>query len=94
MTVDASDTTILTSDQVRGLTQLSSMHLHRLEADGRFPRRFKLVPGGHRVGWLACEVHEWLAARSAQRTTLTHRGRANANGVINASGVVGDSKPD
>lgn len=40
-------------------------YVYRLEAAGRFPRRFKL--GDRQVAWSAEEVDRWLAERMANR---------------------------
>lgn len=48
----------------------STMHLARLEKEGKFPKRFKLSPGSGRngaVGHLAEDVDAWIAARRASR---------------------------
>jgi predicted DNA-binding transcriptional regulator AlpA len=46
------------------------VHLHRLEAAGQFPRRFKLGVGSGKygaVGHALEEVMEWLEARKRSR---------------------------
>ena len=46
------------------------MHLRRLEAAGKFPKRFLLDPdGGRAVGWLESEVEAWIETRAAARTS-------------------------
>ena len=40
-------------------------YINRLEAAGRFPRRFRL--GDRQVAWPADEVDPWLAERMAER---------------------------
>ena len=43
-------------------------HLRRLEAQGKFPARFKIVPGATkqgRVAWDAEAIDSWLAERGA-----------------------------
>ena len=40
-------------------------YINRLEAKGRFPRRFRL--GDRQVAWPADEVDQWLAERMANR---------------------------
>jgi prophage regulatory protein len=42
----------------------SNMHLHRLEAAGRFPKRLRV---GARAAWLENEIEDWLQARVAER---------------------------
>jgi len=43
----------------------SSVHLLRLEADQKFPKRVYLSPG--RVVWLESEIQEFVAQRIAER---------------------------
>lgn len=43
----------------------SGMHISRLEAAGRFPKRIKLGPNS--VGWLESEVNEWIEQKVAER---------------------------
>lgn len=43
----------------------SRQHLHKLEAQGKFPRRLKLAE--RRVAWLRAEVDAWLAELAAAR---------------------------
>jgi len=50
---------------------LSKTHLARLEAAGKFPRRFHPTPG--RTAWLQSEIREWLAESVAQRDTRPAR---------------------
>ena len=44
------------------------VHLRRMEADGKFPRRFKLFddtgPYGA-VGWRLSDIQDWIEARAA-----------------------------
>ena len=44
-------------------------HILRLEKAGRFPRRLQI--GARRVGWLATEVEDWLAAKINDRERPT-----------------------
>jgi prophage regulatory protein len=45
-----------------------AVHLARLEAAGKFPKRIKLSEGvGGRVGWLEDEIDAWILARAALR---------------------------
>jgi prophage regulatory protein len=46
----------------------SNVHLCRLEAAGKFPKRVKLSEGtGGRVGWLEDEIDKWILDRAALR---------------------------
>ena len=47
---------------------VTNVHLHRLEADGRFPPRFKLFDDTGKygaVGWLLSDIQDWIEARAA-----------------------------
>ena len=44
-------------------------HILRLEKAGRFPRRLQI--GARRVGWLATEIEDWLAAKINDRERPT-----------------------
>lgn len=48
---------------------LCERQLRDLEAEGLFPKRFSLNPGGkgRAVGHLEAEVDEWIAERAAER---------------------------
>jgi prophage regulatory protein len=48
----------------RGITY-SNVHLARLEAAGRFPKRVRF--SASRVGWPEAEVDRWLEEKLAQR---------------------------
>ena len=43
----------------------SDMHISRLEAAGRFPRRIQLGPNS--VGWLDSEISDWIQQKVAER---------------------------
>ena len=50
------------------LSGYCDIHLRRLEAAGRFPRRFKLNPDGGiygAVGWRLSDIERWLNDRAA-----------------------------
>jgi len=56
---------LMTYDQMKSKgVPYSGMHLRRLEAAGKFPRRVKI---GARVAWVETEVDEWLAAKVEAR---------------------------
>lgn len=42
-------------------------YLRILEGKGKFPRRFKLAPGGRDVGWLESEIQGWIKERAETR---------------------------
>lgn len=54
---------ILRLPAVKLKTQLSRSSIYRLEAQGQFPKRVRLCPGGAATGWYENEVDEWLASR-------------------------------
>ncbi len=61
---------ILRAPDIEERTGLSGEHIRRLELDGLFPRKFKLVPGTGRngaVGWLESEVDQWISERAGER---------------------------
>jgi|TARA_B110000091_G_scaffold158651_1_gene169062 prophage regulatory protein len=37
--------------------------IYGLIAEGKFPRPFKLVPGGRAAGWFENTIDDWIAAR-------------------------------
>ena len=41
--------------------------IYEFIAEGKFPRPFKLVPGGRASGWLESTVNAWLVARATQQ---------------------------
>ena len=59
---------ILSKRQVKELVLYSPQLIACLEKAGLFPKRVKLGP--NRVGWVECEVLEWLEVRLAQRELL------------------------
>ena len=52
---------LLSVAKVQEATGLGRTTLWRLERDGKFPRRRRIV--GHRVGYLASDVEEWVRER-------------------------------
>lgn len=56
--------------RVMALTGLSRTSIHRLEANGRFPRRRRI--GQRAVAWDADEIEHWIGAR--ERVTLSCAG--------------------
>ncbi|MGH8143595.1 MAG: helix-turn-helix transcriptional regulator [Steroidobacteraceae bacterium] len=47
--------------KVREVTGLSRSMIYQLEAENRFPKRFRL--GRRAVGWLESEVQAWIGTR-------------------------------
>ena len=45
--------------------QISSAKLFDLIAKGLFPKPFAIIPGGRAVGWLECDVNQWVLSRKA-----------------------------
>tara|TARA_B100000780_G_scaffold109088_1_gene76278 strand:- start:222 stop:443 length:222 start_codon:yes stop_codon:yes gene_type:complete len=37
--------------------------IYELIAKGKFPRPFKLMPGGRAAGWLEATIDDWIADR-------------------------------
>lgn len=54
--------------ELEELTGVTERAVRGWEAEGTFPKRFTLSPGGRAVGWLLSEVDSWLAERAASRT--------------------------
>lgn len=52
---------IWSREEVADRTGLSIRTLHRLEADGEFPRRRRI--SRQRVGWLSTDVRAWMEER-------------------------------
>ena len=64
------------TDLLRRGIPFTAMHLYRLEAAGKFPKRFKIIEGGQSVAWVAAEVDAWMAARyrfPRNRLSLTNK---------------------
>jgi prophage regulatory protein len=53
--------------EVMNLVGLSKSHIYYLAAQGKFPKRVSLVPGGTSVAWLHDEIIDWLEGRVAER---------------------------
>lgn len=62
---DPSEYRIMRRREVERVTGISRSSLYRLLSMGTFPRPVQLSP--NTVGWLAIEVHGWLAERVAAR---------------------------
>ncbi|WP_348646721.1 AlpA family phage regulatory protein [Aliiroseovarius sp. F47248L] len=56
---------ILSKRQLKELVLYSPQHIARLEKAGQFPKRVQLGP--NRVGWVECEVLDWLQQRLDSR---------------------------
>lgn len=56
---------VLRKSEVEHLTGTCERWLREWEAEGDFPKRFKLHPKGRTVGWLESEVNAWLGSRSS-----------------------------
>ena len=69
---DTTQLQILRRPEVEERIGLRRSALYQAIQDGRFPRPVKLTP--HAVGWLANEIDDWIAARSAERDANTEAG--------------------
>jgi len=58
---------------IKEYTGLSASSIWRLEYKGVFPKRRQL--GGRAVGWLRCEVDEWLQSR--EKITVGSQSKLN-----------------
>ncbi len=56
------------------ITGYGNRHLRNLEAEGKFPKRFSLSPGGRAKGHLKSEVLTWMRERAASREAGRKRG--------------------
>jgi prophage regulatory protein len=50
-------------------TALSKPSIYRLAKADKFPKPFKLVPGGSASGWYEHEVDDWIETRAINRST-------------------------
>lgn len=57
--------TVIRTTQTYKKLGISRAQLHKLCAQGLFPKPFPLVPGGRAVGWIEGDVDEWILARKA-----------------------------
>ena len=55
----------LMSQDIQNYAPYSLVHIRRLEAQGKFPKRIKL--GDNRIAWRRDEVEAWVDARIAER---------------------------
>ena len=46
--------------EVMDLVGLSKSHIYYLAAQGKFPKRVSLVPGGTSVAWLESEIEDFI----------------------------------
>lgn len=75
MEILLSERRALREPEVERITGYSGMHIRRLEAAGKFPRRFRLDPGsGPRgaVAWDSLEIQQWVEERASQRITINN----------------------
>ena len=61
-------TKIIKITQVAEKTALSKPSIYRLATEGKFPKPFKLVPGGASSGWYEHEVDDWIGSRATNRS--------------------------
>jgi prophage regulatory protein len=54
---------ILRMTHVADRVGLSKSSIFALIADGKFPRPFPLTPNGRAVGWLECDIDDYILAR-------------------------------
>lgn len=58
---------ILRPNQVAEIVGLGERRLRQLEAEGKFPRRFKIHAGSNASGYLESEIEAWIQASAAAR---------------------------
>ena len=56
---------IIDAKELKTIIPYSSMHVWRLEKEGKFPKRIPI--GTNRVGWSLNEVHQWIEIKKDQR---------------------------
>ena len=61
---------LLSMKDVSRWVNLSSQHVYRLMATGKFPRPLKL--GARRVCFLESEIEAWIAERAAERDGISN----------------------
>ena len=62
---------LLRTNEIIRRTGLSRSTLWRLEGEGKFPKRRQIGPGS--VGWVECEIDEWIKSRKPVNTTNTQK---------------------
>lgn len=63
---------LLRFPQVKDRVGYSRMHIHRMEKEGKFPKRVQLGPNS--VAWIESEVNAWIQAKANAR----HEGNEDA----------------
>ena len=53
---------IITKKELRTIVPLCSQQIHRLEKQGKFPRRIRL--SARRVGWRLSDIETWIEERA------------------------------
>jgi predicted DNA-binding transcriptional regulator AlpA len=59
---------VLRWKQLKDIIPWSRSHTYYLIQQGKFPKPFKLLPGGQASGWLASDIREYMQ-------NLNHRAR-------------------
>ena len=58
---------VVRREELKDLTGFQWRHIHDMEAEGRFPKRFHPDPTSKVVGWSFREIQEWIEERKASR---------------------------
>jgi prophage regulatory protein len=58
---------LLRLKEVQARTGLGHTLIYGMEAQGKFPKRVKVTPGGTATAWVEHEVEAWIAGRIAAR---------------------------
>jgi predicted DNA-binding transcriptional regulator AlpA len=61
---------VLRPHQTVDKVNVCDRQLREWEAEGRFPKRFKLHPDGRAVGHFEHEIDQWLIERAASREVV------------------------
>ena len=51
---------VLSASEVAKKTSMSVSNLRRMAREGKFPKPFKLSPGGRAAGWQETDIDAWI----------------------------------
>ena len=69
--ISSEDDQLMRRPWVENTVGLCERHLRTLEDRGKFPRRIKIDPDGHAIGWSKNEILAWIADRLESRNRYT-----------------------
>ena len=53
--------------------------IYELIAKGKFPRPFKLMPGGRAAGWLEATIDDWITSRNDDSQNKSKKFSSNSS---------------